>query len=161
MFKKDDLQSRLRIFLTACRLRATIKILVIFSVPIDVTNLCGKYLYKQIRHFGEQCAVRHWNNKTMKTKEESHYYTGLELKTKLRYKEKIDLISNCDPYTIKKDEMMTEIENFPSISYPDIVNYFLFALSPLTKEELKAYKGLESYNQFVSGWVKEVLMKEF
>ena len=97
----------------------------------------------------------------MKTKEESDYYTGLELKTKLRYKEKIDLISNCDPYTIKKDEMMTEIENFPSISYPDIVNYFLFALSPLTKEELKAYKGLESYNQFVSGWVKEVLMKEF
>ena len=57
--------------------------------------------------------------------------------------------------------MMTGIENFPSISYPDIVNYFLFALSPLTKEELKAYKGLESYNQFVSGWVKEVLVKEF
>ena len=62
---------------------------------------------------------------------------------------------------IKKDEMMTGIENFPSISYPDIVNYFLFALCTLTKEELKAYKGLESYNQFVSGWVKEVLIKEF
>ena len=56
---------------------------------------------------------------------------------------------------IKKDEMMTRIENFPSISYLDIVNYFLFALSPLTKEELKAYKGLDSCNQFVSGWVKE------
>ena len=61
----------------------------------------------------------------------------------------------------KKDEMITKIENFLRISYPDIVNYFLFALSPLTKEELKAYKGLESYNQFASGWVKEVLMKEF
>ena len=97
----------------------------------------------------------------MTTKGESDYYTGLEPKTKLRYKEKIDLIPSCDFYTIKKDEMMTGIENFPSISYPDIVNYFLFALSTLTKEELKAYKGLESYNQFVSGWVKEVLIKEF
>ena len=57
--------------------------------------------------------------------------------------------------------MMTGIENFPSISYPDIVNYFLFALCTLTKEELKAYKGLESYNQFVSGWVKEVVKKIF
>ena len=27
---------------------------ILFSVPIDVTNLCGKYLYKQIRHFGVQ-----------------------------------------------------------------------------------------------------------
>ena len=84
-------------------------------------------------------------------KRRNDYYTGLEPKTKLRYKEKIDLISSCDPYTIKKNEMMTGIENFPSISYTDIVHYFLFALSPLTKEELKADKGLESYNQFVSG----------
>ena len=74
----------------------------------------------------------------MATRGERDYYKGLEPKTKLSYKEKIDLIFNCDPYTIKKDEMMTEIENFPSITYPDIVNYFLFALSPLTKEELKA-----------------------
>ena len=97
----------------------------------------------------------------MVTRGESDYYKGLEPKTKLRYKENINIICNCDPYTINKDEMITEIENFPSISYPDIFNYFLFAVSPLTKEELKAYKGLESYNQFVCGWVKEALMKEF
>ena len=47
------------------------------------------------------------------------------------------------------------------MTYPDIVNYFLFSLSPLTKEELKAYKSLDSYNQFVSGWVKEVKTKLF
>ena len=83
-------------------------------------------------------------------KRRNDYYTGLEPKTKLRYKEKIDIFSSCDPYTIKKDEMMIGIENFPSISYPVIANYFLFALSPLTNEELKTYKGLESYNQLVS-----------
>ena len=87
----------------------------------------------------------------MTTKGESDYYTGLEPKAKLRYKKKIDLISSCDLYTIRKDEMMTGIEKFRGISYPDLFNYFLFALSSLTKEELKAYKALESYNQFVSG----------
>ena len=65
-------------------------------------------------------------------------------------KKKIDLISTCSPYTLKNDEMITEIENFASISYPDTVNYFLFSLSPLNKEELKTYKGLESYNQHFS-----------
>ena len=105
--------------------------------------------------------MRHWDNKTMTTKGESDYYTGLEPKAKLRYKKKIDLISSCDLYTIRKDEMMTGIEKFRGISYPDLFNYFLFALSSLTKEELKVYKALESYNQFVSGWVKEVLIKEF
>ena len=29
-------------------------------------------------------------------------------------------------------------------------------MSPPTKEELKAYKSLESYNQLASEWVKEV-----
>ena len=42
-----------------------------------------------------------------------------------------------------------------------IVNYFLFSLSPLTKEELKAYQSLEYYNQFTSGWVEEVKIKLF
>ena len=31
----------------------------------------------------------------------------------------------------------------------------------MTLEELKTYKSVESYNQFVSGWVKEVKIKLF
>ena len=34
-------------------------------------------------------------------------------------------------------------------------------MGPLTKTELKVYKSLESYNQFISGRVKEIKMKLF
>ena len=77
---------------------------------------------------GSDCTGRQWGNKTMATNGGKEYYKGIEPKTKHRYKEKIDLISNCDPYTIKEDKMVIERENFPSISYPAIVNNFLFAL---------------------------------
>ena len=30
----------------------------------------------------------------------------------------------------------------------------------MTEEELKAYENVESYNQFTSGWVKEVKKKK-
>ena len=59
---------------------------------------------------------------------------------------------------IKKEELSGNISKFPPVqsqSQPIKVNYFLFSLSPLTKEGFKAYESLESYNQFASGWVKE------
>ena len=36
---------------------------------------------------------------------------------------------------------------------------FLFLLSPLTKEELRVYKSLGSYNQLATGWTKVVKIK--
>ena len=91
----------------------------------------------------------------------SLYFNKLDVKTKERYNEKISFIENVDPYLVKKEDFSNDVESFPSVTYPHIVNYFLFAPSPLTKDQLKAYKALESYNQFVSGWVKDVGVKEF
>ena len=68
---------------------------------------------------------------------ERKYVKSLDVKTKQRYREKTSLIQDYDPYTFKKDELLEDIALFPSVSYPDIVNYFFFAPSPLTKEELK------------------------
>ena len=59
------------------------------------------------------------------------------------------------------EELSGSISKFPPVANPDIMNYFLFSLSPLAEEELKAYKSLELCNQFVSGWVKEVKTKLF
>ena len=91
----------------------------------------------------------------------SDYFLSLNDKSKQRYKVKINDIRGYHLYLIKKEELSSDISKFPPVTYPDIVNYFLFSLSPLTKGELKAYKSLESYNQFVSGGVKEVKTKLF
>ena len=58
---------------------------------------------------------------------------------------------------LKKEELSGDIIKFPPVHC--IGNYFLFSLSPLTKEELKACKSLESYHQLASGWVDEVKIK--
>ena len=43
----------------------------------------------------------------------------------------------------------------------DIVNYMVFSESPYcSMEDMRAYKGLEAHNQFVSGWVREVEVAE-
>ena len=52
------------------------------------------------------------------------------------------MIENVDLYTLQKEASTDNIDCFPKVTYPDIVNYFLFAPSPLTKEQLKAYKSL-------------------
>ena len=91
----------------------------------------------------------------------SDWFLSLDDKSKQRYKVKINNVQGYDPYQIKKEELSGNISKFPPVTYPDIVNYFLFSLSPLTKEELKAYKSLDSYNQFVQGWVEEVKIKLF
>ena len=85
----------------------------------------------------------------------------LDDKSKQRYKIKINIIEGYDPYQIKKEELSGNISKFPPVANSDIVNYFLFSLSLLTEEELKAYKSLEFCNQVVSGWVKETTTKLF
>ena len=92
---------------------------------------------------------------------ESTYFFKPDLKAKERYKEKLKLIENVDPYTLQKEAFKENIDCVPKVTYPDIVNCCLFASSPLTEEQLEAYKSLELYNHFVSGWVKDVGVKFF
>ena len=58
-----------------------------------------------------------------------------------RYAEKIGEINNQDPYTIQN--MSSNADLLPGVTYPDIYNYLIQNKSAYTSEQLKAYKGLD------------------
>ena len=68
----------------------------------------------------------------------SDYFLSLDDKSKQKYEVKINNTRGYDPSQIKKEELPG---NISEIAY---YSYFLFSLSPLTKEELKAFESLDS-----------------
>ena len=90
----------------------------------------------------------------------STYYDGLEESAKSRYKEKLALLCGIrDPYLgidLDQGESSLDWQNWPAVEYPDIFNYLITTPSPYTMQELKAYKSLEGYRQFIDGWVSNI-----
>ena len=86
----------------------------------------------------------------------SVYYTTLEPSAKTRYCEKVKLCG-FDPYTLKPSDFDDDLASLPAIEYPDIVNYLVLQTSWVTNSQMKAYKSLEAYNFFTSGWVGGLL----
>ncbi|XP_014679849.1 PREDICTED: uncharacterized protein LOC106819776 [Priapulus caudatus] len=84
------------------------------------------------------------------------YRETLDSVCKARYLNKLKVIAGIDPYEIEKGDWSKDISEWPEVTYPDIVNYLVFNQSAYTLQELKAYKSLESYNYFVSGWVLDI-----
>ena len=82
------------------------------------------------------------------------YRDGLDPKERIRYEGKLRLIGGEDPYEMVASVWSENVCLLPAITYPDIVNYLVFSPSPYTSDDLKSYKGLEAYNQFVCGWVR-------
>lgn len=83
----------------------------------------------------------------------SSYAEGLPDEAKTRYKQKISNIGGVDPFS---SDLGLPTDGFPPVESIDIVTYLVLRTSFVTAEQLKARKGLEAYNQFVSGWVKDV-----
>ena len=83
-------------------------------------------------------------------------FNKLDPPTQKRYKEKLEIIGNIDPYSVPDSHFSVKICDFPSICYPDIVNYLAFSPSPFSADDMKAYKSLKAYNQVIEGWVRDV-----
>ncbi|CAC5409061.1 unnamed protein product [Mytilus coruscus] len=83
------------------------------------------------------------------------YKDGLDSQEKARYEGKLQLIDDEDPYEMTASMFSEDVKLLPKVTYPDIVNYLVFPPSPYTSDDLKSYKGLEAYNQFVCGWVRD------
>ena len=84
------------------------------------------------------------------------YFESLDPPSPKRYMEGISVLGGTYPYVIKSERSDCNIENLPAVTYPDIVNYLIFGSNPFTANQLKSYKCLETYNQVIEGWVRDV-----
>ena len=78
----------------------------------------------------------------------SDYAETLPDEAKKQYKEKISLIGGADPF-LRDVGLLTD--GFPPVESVDIVSYLVLRTSFAMAEQLKARKGLEAFNQLVSG----------
>ena len=84
----------------------------------------------------------------------SDYAESLTNDSKARYKEKLNVIGGIDPF---QPGNIGELDDrLPDADASDLVSYLILQTSFLTAKQFNARKGLEAYNQFVSGWVKDV-----
>ena len=88
----------------------------------------------------------------------SEYYADLTSPVKTRYCEKV-LTCGFDPYMLKESECSEDLADYPSVEYPDIINYLVLQTSWITRQQMKAYKSMDAYNFFVSGWVNTIFTK--
>jgi hypothetical protein len=80
------------------------------------------------------------------------YATKLLSTDKIRYLSKIN-VCGFDPYESRVADFSKDTKLWPKVEYADIVNYLVLATSHVSTEQMKAYKSLESYNFFTSGFV--------
>lgn len=78
----------------------------------------------------------------------------------IRYVEKIKIFGGIDPFTLKEMELNYDIESLPSVTSMDIVAYLVLTHSFYTKDEMKAYKSLQSFKYFEAGFVRQIGCKE-
>ena len=86
----------------------------------------------------------------------SSYARELPDQAKRRYQQKIQLIGSLDPFLLSTASGLASRADLPPVEASDIVAYLVLQTSFVTTKQFKAHKSLESYNQFVNGWVKDV-----
>ena len=83
----------------------------------------------------------------------SEYVNTLDPQVKRRYMQKIACIG-VDPFIISRQNY--DAECFPPTESIELVSYLVLETSYYTKEQFKAFKSLQTYNQLVAGFVQSV-----
>ena len=89
------------------------------------------------------------------------YLSAMEdVEGKKHYLEKIRVIGGLDPYETPRSDWQDDVDLWPSVSSVHIGMYLLVTPSPYTGQDLVNYKSLDCYINFLSGWVREILVKQ-
>ena len=79
----------------------------------------------------------------------SEYAKALDKQVKGRYLEKISVVG-VDPVSIPGEQF--DPECLPQIEATDLLGYLVLETSFYTRQQFRAYKSLEAFNQMVSGF---------
>ena len=82
----------------------------------------------------------------------SKYAEQLSVSDKRRYLEKIEEIG--DPYLYESSNLQADL--LPPVRSTDIFNYLVLSTSFCTGELFKAYRTMDSFKYFASGFVSKV-----
>ena len=82
----------------------------------------------------------------------SEYAEGLVVSNKRRYLEKTRDIG--DPYCFESSSLKADV--LPPVRSTDIFNYFVLTTNFCTGERFKAYKSMDSFKYFASGFCSQV-----
>ena len=88
----------------------------------------------------------------------SSYSNLLNYITQKRYLTKLN-IDGCtlqDPYAIEESLWSEDMSKWPDLQFGDIYTYLVDTEGCYTKEKLKAFKSLETYNYFYNGYVQTI-----
>ena len=71
--------------------------------------------------------------------------------------DKVRIIGRIDPFCTTTLGRLERSDDCPPVDACDLLSYLVLRTSFITTEQFVARKGHEAYNQFVCGWVKEVV----
>lgn len=78
----------------------------------------------------------------------SDYARCLSVKEKNRYVQKLNNLNGVDPYTMSASDFNLCLDDVPTITMNTILNFFIFGISKITHNEIRAFKSLEAFIQF-------------
>jgi hypothetical protein len=87
----------------------------------------------------------------------SDYFVSLDPVAKDRYRQKLKLLGLEDPYL--DAGYVDDMTLWPPVEFGHIFCYFIERPGVYTKQELMQWKSLEAYNYFLSGHVRQVMVK--
>ena len=64
-----------------------------------------------------------------------------------------------DPYDADKASFSGNVDLRPAITSIHVDMYLVFSPSPYSGDDLLNYKSMDCYKNFLSGWVREILVK--
>ena len=79
--------------------------------------------------------------------------------SKKRYSDKLKLMDGIDPYEVAKNEWKDDVDLWPAVTHVHVCMYLILTPSPYSEKDMLNYKSVDSYQNFVKGWVKQVLVR--